>query len=250
MPADSLTPVAFITGGAKRLGKAMALHLAKQGYDIALHYHHSEKEALSTCSEIEALGQRCKPIAGDLADSETLRHIMSEAVNAFGRIDCLINNASRFSRDQLHNFSEEGLTAHWQINFRAPLYLIRYFSEQKNLTNGSIINIGDGISGWSMSAHYLTYSLSKYGLETLAHLLAESLAPRIRINTLALGATLPGNEDEADSFERIANASLLKRCSNPEEVCHALDFLLGTPTITGQTISLASGLHLSHSFFS
>ncbi len=127
----------------------------------------------------------------------------------------------------------------------APLRLIRAFAAQCSASgNSSIINIGDGMHGWSMSPNFLTYTLSKMALADLTKLLAMELAPRIRINTIAPGAMLPSHMDKPGVFKKLARLTPLKRNSNPSELCDAVSFLLRAESLTGQCIDLSGGLGL------
>lgn len=236
----------LITGAAQRVGKAIALHLAKQGFAIALHYHRSQAQARALADEIQAMGVRAMLMQADFgkgfdaAQADALFAHIGEPVHG------LINNAAVFSRDGLGACTASSFDEHMRTNLLAPLLLVQSFAAQArthSIAHGSIINLGDGSAGWSMSAHYIPYTLSKIGLMALSSLLAMELAPAIRINTIGLGPTLPGSEDEADTFTRLAARAPLKQLSTPEEVCRTIDFLLATPTITGQSILLSSGFH-------
>ncbi len=231
----------FITGSAKRIGKALALHLAAQGYHVAVHYHHSHNEAQHTVREIEALGVRAIALPADLATDFDAHALITQATQAVGPLTCLINNASLFTKDTVQTATAESFHQHTHINTYAPLALINAFAKQA--TGGaSIINIGDGALGWSYSAKYITYALSKMGLMGLATLLAPELAPRIRINNLALGPTLRGETEDAAMFDRLADHTPLKQLSSIDDICRSADYLLATPCITGQTIYLNGGM--------
>jgi NAD(P)-dependent dehydrogenase (short-subunit alcohol dehydrogenase family) len=242
---------ALITGGAKRVGRALALHLAQAGYDIAIHYHRSETEAAETLRELETFGVQAVAVQADFANTFDAEKLLDEAQRAIGAIDCLINSASVFSKDTLNNFTDAQFHGHMQVNLYAPLALIRAFKHHVDahaLQDASIINLGDGTMGWSYSSKFLSYTLSKGGLMQLSTLLAAELAPAIRINAIGLGPSLPGEIDDENMFARLAARSPLKRVSNTQEICHTVDYLLATPSITGQTILLNSGLHCDQLF--
>lgn len=239
------TPVALITGCARRVGRSIALALAERGYDIVIHYHRSEEAAMALVGEIEAYGRRAIAIAAHLEIPSQVEALLPRASEELGPITLLVNNASRFTRDTLESTDYDTFLAHQQVNLYAPLALSQAFARQcPDDANNQIINLSDGVYGWSMSPHFLTYSLSKFGLVSLTELLAASLAPQIRVNAIALGPTLPGVMDTPGSFEKLAALAPLKRVSNPEEVIAAMDYLLSAPSVTGQVLYLSAGMQL------
>lgn len=240
-----MTNIALITGGAKRVGRDIALHLAQEGWNIALHYHRSDEEALQTRDEIEALGARCELFSANLTHANEVARLIPTIRELMGDISLLVNNASLFVRDELGSFTEETLNQHMQLHVHAPLQLIRDMAAQE-LGEGNVINLVDGMESTSVGAHFLTYSLSKKGLSEITTTLASELAPQIRINAIAMGLTLPDENFNAEAFERLAENIPLKRVSNPHEVCQTISFILNTPTITGQHIALNSGMHIKH----
>ncbi|MCC7260015.1 MAG: SDR family oxidoreductase [Alphaproteobacteria bacterium] len=238
---------ALITGAAKRVGRAIALHLAAQGWNIALHYHRSRSDAERTAAEIAALGRKAALIEADLADADAVARIFPAAQNALGTVSLLINNASVFGRDALANFTRDSWGAHMDINLYAPLLLSRDFAaawKDIGQTGGNIIHLTDGCEGWSLSPNFLTYTLSKAGLAALVPLLAQELAPAIRVNAIAPGFTLPSPFEDQAAFEKLAGHAPLKCLSSPEEVCGAVDFIINSQSVTGQTLALNGGLHL------
>lgn len=241
---NKTTQVAFITGSSDRIGKAIALHLAGLGYDIALHYRRSEHAAEDTAATIRAMGRHAVLVQGDLTDPTRTASLISDVKKTLGQITCLINNASLFEKDALKNFTHENFTAHFAVHAEAPLRLISEFVNQlPNSLAGNVINITDGMNGWSMSDKFLTYSLSKMALGNITQLLARSLAPRVRINTIAPGPTIPGTQDSPDTFSKLEKILPLARVSSPEEVCAAIDYLLSAHSVTGQSIQLSGGIH-------
>lgn len=239
------TPVALITGAARRVGRTIALALAEQGYDIAIHYHRSEAAARTLVEEVKAHGRNAVAIAAHLEVSHQVEGLISRANALLGPLSLLINNASTFQRDTIKNANYESFLAHQQVNLYAPLALSQAFAAQlPEQTQGNIINLSDGVYGWSMSAHFLTYSLSKFGLLSLTELLASSLAPSVRVNAVALGPTIPGVMDTPGTFEKLASLAPLKRVSSPEEVVAAIAYLLQAPSVTGQVIYLSGGMQM------
>ncbi len=242
---------AFITGGSARIGKAIALHLAAGGYDIALHYRSSEKAAQETANTIRAMGRHAVLVQGDLTHAHRTAALIADAGKTLGPITCLINNASIFEKDTLGDFTTEKFNAHFAVHAHAPLQLIRDFARQlPPQQNGNIINLTDGMSGWSMSDKFLTYSLSKMTLANITQLLARDLAARrIRINTIAPGPTLPGPQDTQETFSKLEKILPLKHASSPQEVCDAISYLLKADSVTGQTIQLSGGIHTLQSLY-
>jgi NAD(P)-dependent dehydrogenase (short-subunit alcohol dehydrogenase family) len=234
----------LVTGGAKRIGREIALFMARQGWNVAVHYRTSHSEAETLVKEIHALGRGAVAVQADLNNVAALGRLVTSASETMGPLSCLINNASAFEKDTLGNFSDTSWDANMGANLHAPLALIRDFAAQyhaalsKDMSGGHIINMVDGVWGWSISSHFLSYSLSKMGLWTATQLLARELAPRIRINAIAPGPTLPGLQDKKHTFEKLREASALKRTTGVNEICDAINFLLNAPGVTGQMIDL------------
>ncbi|MCI5049494.1 MAG: SDR family oxidoreductase [Rickettsiales bacterium] len=232
-----------ITGGAQRIGKHIALSLAEAGYDIALHYRHSKEQAEELRSTIQSMGRACSIASADFNDAFDANRLFNELSANDAPITHLINNASIFQKDTLKNLTRESFDLHMHANLLAATQCCAAFSA--NAHAQSIINISDGIEGWSMSSQFLSYALSKRVIENLTELLAPELAPRIRINTLALGPSLIGEMDGEDVFDKLAAASPLNRTSAPQEVCDAVLFLLNAPSVTGQKLALNGGMQLT-----
>lgn len=236
---------ALITGGAKRIGKAIALHLAEQGYHIAIHYSRSETEARSTVAELETFGVKAIALQADFAHPFDAAALLTQAHSAIGPIGCLINSASVFRKDTLTDSSKAAQHEHMQVNAFAPLALIQAYAALQPAA-GNVINITDGASGWSDSSKYLSYALSKRTLAQYADLLARDLAPAIRINNLALGPVLPADDGYDDAmFPRLATRTPLQRLATLGEVLSSVNYLLATHSITGQTILLNGGMQCS-----
>jgi NAD(P)-dependent dehydrogenase (short-subunit alcohol dehydrogenase family) len=235
--------VALITGAARRIGRAIALSLAERGYDIAVHYHKSEDAAKTLVAEIEAYGRKAVAIAAHLEAQSQVEALIPKASRLLGPVTLLVNNASHFARDTIDTANYESFLTHSQVNLYAPMALAQAFARQAP-AGGQIINLSDGVYGWSMSPNFLTYSLSKFGLLSLTELLALSLAPHIRVNAVALGPTLPGAMDKPGTFERLASLAPLKRVSSPDEVVSAVDYLLNAPSVTGQVLYLSGGMQM------
>ena len=239
--ANKTKPTALITGGAKRIGAFLAEKLAGEGYDIVLHYHRSQADAEALAVRLRALGAAVTLRAGALDDADATAHIWRD----LPPVTLLINNASRYTRDSITDMSAADLQAHVQVNMMAPILMAQAFAAQlPQGAEGNIILLSDSAYGWSISPHFFSYSVSKIGLSGTTDLLAAALAPRIRVNTLALGPTLSGEMDSQEIFARIAAHSPLQKSNDPEQVWQALSMLLATDSLTGQVLELSSGLGL------
>jgi NAD(P)-dependent dehydrogenase (short-subunit alcohol dehydrogenase family) len=233
----------LITGAAARLGRETALYLAKRGWDVAVHYRHSAKGALQTVDAIKALGRQALAIQGNLQEEGAPTRILQQAVAALGTVTALVNNAATFERDTLATLDSSQFHAHMKINLLAPLMLAKAFAENLGEREGAIINILDGCEGLSLSPNFLSYSLSKYGLENATLLLAKDLAPNIRVNGIAPGLTLP-KPGEEEMFARLEAALPISKATQPEEIVAAVAFILETPSLTGQILRLNGGAGL------
>lgn len=229
----------LITGSAKRIGKEIALGLAKEGSNIILHYNQSETDALKTKDEIEKLGVKCWLIKGDLSNgSESIIH---EAIDKAKKIDFLINNASIFLPKEFEEATINDLNYIFSVNSWGPLLLIKEFT--KVARRGKIINILDAIiSGYNFQ-RYLYY-LSKKMLETITLSLALKLAPNFLVNAIAPGLILPPEGKDFSYLEKLKELVPLKTYGNVNEVVNAVIFLLKSDFITGQIIYVDGGEHL------
>jgi len=235
---------ALVTGAAKRIGRAIAIALAEDGYDVAVHYGHSRGDAEAVVAAIVGKGRRAVPLAGDLARDAETRPLIEKAQNALGPVTCLVNNASTFERDEALTVTRESWDAHLETNLRAPFVLMQEFARALPAgASGNIVNIADE-RVWNLTPHFVSYTLSKAGLWTLTQVMAMALAPRIRVNAIGPGPTLPSPRQSAEQFQRQQAGMPLQRGATPEEIAAAVRFLLTSPAITGQMIALDGGQHL------
>lgn len=249
MVVDMNQPSVLITGGAKRVGRSIAIHLARQGYPIAIHYRHAHIEATALVDELKTMGGKACAVQADFASDFDADALYETAADVIGPIHHLINSASLYERDTLADQTTSSFHRHQQINLYAPLAMIQALREQclkHAISSASVINLGDGVKGWSLSSKFLSYAISKIGLAQLSELLAPELAPTIRINTLALGLTLLGESDDAAMYARLADQTLMKQPSSTDDVCDAVSYLLHACNVTGQTIWLSGGMHVAH----
>lgn len=246
---------ALVTGAGKRLGRAMALHLAGAGYDVAVHYAASEQDARQTASEITALGRRAELVQADLLDEAQMQGLVPAAAAALGGpLTVLVNNASIFEYDTLRGATRSGWDRHMESNLRAPFVLMQAFAAQcppaarddagELLSAGLVVNMIDQ-RVWKPTPEFMTYSLAKAALWALTRTAAQALAPQIRVNAIGPGPTLQGGRQSASHFARQRSATLLERGANPADVVAALGFFLNSPSVTGQMIATDGGQHLA-----
>jgi len=240
---------ALITGSGIRIGRAIALKLAQEGWNIALHYNHSLNETLQLQNDIQALGRKAIIIQGDLEDSTCTQTIFQQAKAQLGIISSLINNASVFDQDDIKTLTDTSFTRHMMVNLLAPTLLSQLFAAQTDLTanhNGSIINIIDQRIH-NLHADFMSYTLSKSALWTLTQMSAMSLAPEIRVNAIGPGPTLQSKRQSPDQFMRQCQQLPLRKGPAPEEIANGVFFLINSPSITGEFISMDGGQHLPSS---
>ncbi len=244
---------ALITGGARRLGKAMALYLAGRGHDIAVHYHASAEEAEATAAEIRALGVRAEIFQADLLDLDATETLVPRATAALGPLTVLVNNASIFEYDNWRSASRQSWDRHMGSNLRAPFVLSQAFAAQapkadrrtgEPVAQAQIVSLIDQ-RVLKPTPEFTTYSLAKAGLWWLTRTLAQALAPDIRVNAIGPGPTVQGSRQSDSHFARQRAATILERGAGPEDVCAALGFLLDAPSVTGQMICVDGGQHLA-----
>lgn len=237
------TPTTLITGAGVRIGALLARHLAAQGHNLVLHYHRSGDAAKTLATELQAKhGTRTHLVQADLEKTDALSGFWKD----LPPVTNVIHNASHYTRDTIADFSVEVLRRHMAVNLEAPIILSQGFLAQlPSDVHGNVVILGDGLHGWSISPQFFTYAASKHAWSALIDLLAAALAPRARANLLALGPTLVGTQDPSGLFDRLAARAPLKRHGSPDDVCHAVDYLLTSDGFTGQTLSLASGFGLA-----
>ncbi len=236
--------VALVTGGAKRIGAAICRDLAKAGYTILIHCHQSHREAGLLAHEIKDSGGKAEVVRGDLAALTGIATFYSSATALFGPPDLLVNNASIFLDDSIETLEPARFAANLATNLQAPLLLARAFAEAlPPEQSGAIIHIIDQ-RVLRPNPRFFSYTLAKSALFTATKTLAQSLAPRIRVNAVGPGPTLPNAQDGPEGLRREAEGTLLGNIVSPEEIARAVRFLAEAPHITGQMIAVDSGQHL------
>jgi len=235
---------ALVTGGAVRVGRTLSLRLAALGADVAMLAREETSAAADTAREIAALGGRAVVVAGDLLHAETPARAIAEATEALGPVDILVNNAAIFESGDLADLELEAWSRMQRINLRAPLLLARAFADALPADRaGDIVNLND-VHALRPRGGYFAYTHSKAALHALTRNLAAALAPRVRVNEIALGAVLPPAAPP-DGYVHTARAELpLDRFPTPEDAADALVFLLRCRAVTGQTILVDGGQHL------
>jgi NAD(P)-dependent dehydrogenase (short-subunit alcohol dehydrogenase family) len=244
MPESSPIKTALVTGGAKRLGRSIALALAENGWDIAIHCHRSKDEAEATAAEIRKLGRRAAVIEADLGKESAVETVIPKVHAALGPMTCLVNNASVFEMDKIETVTRESWDRHIETGLRAPLVLAQAFARQLPEGNdGNIVNMLDQ-RVWKLTPYFLSYTVAKTGLWTLTRTLALALAPRIRVNGIGPGPTMPSPRQSAEQFDAQSTAVPLGHGATPEEIAAGVLFILSSPSMTGQMIALDGGEHL------
>jgi len=246
---------ALVTGGGKRLGRAMALYLAGRGYDVAVHYHGSAEEAASAVDEIQALGRRAVALPADLLDEAQMQALLPQAAAALGRpVTCLVNNASIFEYDTIETASRDSWDRHIESNLRAPVVLTQAMAAQvpdpvmddagEPVAQGLVVNMIDQRVR-KLTPAFLSYTIAKMGLWAFTRTAAQGLAPRVRVNAIGPGPTLQGSRQSAAHFAAQRDATILRRGANPDDITTALGYFLDAPAVTGQMLAVDGGQHLA-----
>jgi len=245
MPETQNRATALVTGAALRLGRAIALDLAKHGWRIGVHHHTSSAEAESLVEEIERLGSKAVAFSADLTSQDQLRRLVHSCAEELGPPTCLINNAARFEWDSVDTLDWSGWQAELDVNLRAPIFLTQAFARTlPEDATGCVVNMIDQ-RVWRLTPEFFSYTIAKSALWTATRTLAQALAPRIRVNALGPGPVLPSRRQSQADFEHECRATPLGRAATVDEVCRAVRFLLDSPSVTGQMIALDSGEHLA-----
>ena len=234
--------VALVTGGARRIGRAVCLKLASAGFDVAIHHHASGDEAEALAATIAGLGRRAIALKADLRDETAVRALVPQAASALGPVTALVNNASVFEDDRVGGLSRESWDRHIETNLRAPIVLAEAFAGQGG--EGAIVNLLDQ-KVLKPDPRFFSYSLSRNGLWWATRTLAQALAPRIRVNGVGPGPTLPSIHQTQAEFDAEAAGTLLQRSGDPEAVADAVLWLIDATLVTGQMIAVDGGQHLA-----
>ena len=245
---------ALVTGAGKRLGREMALYLARRGFDVAVHYASSATEAAEVVSEITAMGRKAVAVQADLLVEAQVQGLIAQAVAGLGGpLTVLVNNASIFEYDTIASATRTSWDRHLESNLRAPFVLTQGFAAQvpqaqpdaagEPVAQGLVVNMIDQ-RVHKLTPEFMTYTLAKMGLWALTQTAAQGLAPHVRVNGIGPGPTLQGGRQSDSHFARQRAATVLKRGANPSDIVAALGFFLDSPAVTGQMIAVDGGQHL------
>lgn len=232
--------VALVTGGAHRVGRALALALARHGADVAIHYHGAEEEARRTRAEIEALGRRAATLRADLADPAAARALPERARSALGGVDVLVNSAALFESKAFPAITVEDWDRVMAVNLRAPFLLLQATAPLLAESKGVAVNIADvsGLRPWPAFPHH---SVSKAGLIHLTKVAARALAPDVRVGCVVPGTVLPPEDYTTEQLEESADRTVLGRIGSPADVEEAVLFLVRTEFATGSVVVVDGG---------
>jgi len=233
--------VVLVTGGSKRIGREICLRLSRKGYKVLVHYRNSYEDAEETANMIISNGGSAAICQGDLSDISSVKKLITSAIEEFGSLNAIVNNASLFVHDDISNITPELWDEHMQINAKIPILLIKemYENLQKD-DSGSVVNILDQ-KLYNPNPDHLSYTASKYTMLGLTDTLARSLAPRVRVNAVSPGHTLASDSQTNEGFERAQSSSPLGYGPNPGDIAEAVCYLMHAQAVTGQVIYVDSG---------
>lgn len=245
---DTPTGHALVTGAAKRIGRAIAIALAEDGWTVGIHHRDSAGDADTLCRHLTDAGHSAYTVTADLGDDADTDRLAAEAAAAGGPITCLVNNASVFEHDSLETASRGSWDSHMNVNLWAPIKLGQALAAGlPDGQTGNIINIADQ-RVVNIPPGFLSYTISKAGMWAMTQNLALALAPRIRVNAIGPGPTLPSPRQSQEQFDRQAARVPLGHGAGPEEIADGVRYILGAPSLTGQMIALDGGQHLGWEF--
>jgi len=236
--------VALVTGAAKRLGRSIALALAERGAELVIHYRDSEREAQELLALLKRAGGKPVAVRGDVSVAADVDRIVETAMQAFGRIEILVNNAAIFYRTPFEKVTEEDWDRFLDVNLKGPFLLCRRIGGiMLRQGHGKIISLAD-LAGLKVWAEYIPYSVSKAGLIALTQGLAKALAPAVQVNAVAPGAVLLPEGTTPEERERAIRRIPLDRLGTPEDIARAVVYLIRNDFITGEVLRLDGGQHL------
>ena len=236
---------ALITGGARRIGRALVVACADAGFDVAIHVRVVDDQAETAAADVRARGRKATILACDLRKESTTVALVGEAEAELGAVTLLVNSASVFEDDAFEGMNRASWDAHMETNLRAPLVLAQTFARRLPAgREGLIVNLLDQ-RVFTSAPEFFSYSLSKAALWDATRMLAIALAPRIRVNGIGPGPTLPSIHQDQAAFDAEARATLLRRPASPAEIAATLRYLIDAPSVTGQMIAVDSGQHLA-----
>ena len=236
---------ALVTGGARRIGRALVTAAADAGYDVAIHVRAMDDEAEAAAADVRARGRKSTILACDLRKESATVALIGEAEAELGPVTLLVNSASVFEEDAFTDMNRASWDAHLETNLRAPLVLAQVFARRLPADReGLIVNLLDQ-RVLKPGPDFFSYSLSKAALWDATRMLAQALSPRIRVNGIGPGPTLPSIHQDQAAFDAEAAATLMQRPTSPAEIAQALRYLIDARAVTGQMIAVDSGQHLA-----
>jgi NAD(P)-dependent dehydrogenase (short-subunit alcohol dehydrogenase family) len=236
--------VALVTGAGRRIGRAIALGLARAGWDVAVHFRASAAEAQQVVTDIAALGRRAVALQCELADEEAVRALLPRAVAALGAVQCVVNNASLFDYDSAADFSAAKLDAHMRANVAAPILLAQALHAATPAgSQAVVINLLDQ-KLYNLNPDFLSYTLSKAALHTATTMLAQQLAPTLRVVGIAPGITMVSGDQTEAGFADAHQQTPLGRSSTPEDIADSVVYAASARALTGTTLLVDGGQHL------
>ena len=249
-----MSKLALITGGAKRIGKGIALSLAENGFDVVIHYSESRKEAEELVSKLKSFGIAAFCIKANLLKDNEISSLIEETTQTIGKpINLLVNNASIFENDSLLSLTLESWDRHFFTNLKAPVFLSKEFSKQvpdhfkdennEIIASSNIINIIDQ-KVLNLNPRFFSYTLAKSSLLNFTKIAAQELGPKIRVNAIGPGPILKASHQSEEQFQNQRKSTLLKRGSDVQEISRAILYIVSSPGLTGQLITLDGGEHL------
>jgi NAD(P)-dependent dehydrogenase (short-subunit alcohol dehydrogenase family) len=240
----SVPPAALVTGGALRIGQAIARALAQAGHAVAVHANRSVADAQALCNSIQAQGGRAAVVQADLADHDAVLRLVPAAVAAIGPLTLLVNNAGEFAPDTLGTLELARFERHLAVDLRAPVFLAQAFAAQLPVgAEGAIVNVTDQ-RVVRPTPDFFSYTLAKSALTTATVTMAQVLAPHVRVNAVAPGPTLPSERQSAEMFARQSASMPLGHGPTPQEIAAAVLYLAGARSVTGQILMVDGGQHI------
>lgn len=235
---------ALVTGGARRIGAAIAAELARNGFNVAIQFASSENEAEQLAERLRAFGVDVVALEANLLEQDDCKALFAQAREALGPLDLLVNNASIFEDDDAEAFDSDRFDKHVAIHLKAPSILASAMVAQQDVSNGLIINMIDQ-RVWSLTPKFYSYTLSKSALWTATKTMAQQFAPRFRVNAIGPGPTLANERQDPSDFQKQIDGLLLKKGPELSDFGDTIRYLYGMQSITGQMIALDGGQHLA-----
>ncbi|TVP78542.1 MAG: SDR family oxidoreductase [Gemmatimonadales bacterium] len=238
-----MPPVALVTGGARRVGRAISLGLADAGFDLVVNYNSSAREADEVVALVESMGRRAIAVEGDVSVAADVEAVAEATRDRFGRLDVLVNNASIFPQTPFLEIEEVEWDRVMAVNLKAPFLLVKAMADDLTRARGSVVNLVDlsAIQPWVEHPHH---AVSKAGLLHLTRVMARALAPHVRVNAIAPGAVLPPEDYTEEDLKRSAKKAALGRIGSPDDVVETVLFLLRSGFMTGEVVVVDGGRQL------